>query len=186
MNAAASDSDCYAAFDLRDGFPRLVVQEITSTWDIADRSGSGGRNADTSIVTNAIRLVNRDRKELIEFPTEWTWRLPPAPGERNGSGRVIFVHRYTMRHAWNSATRKFEVDAETSDMTASRSLDMIYGWPGDTLDAIPDEFRKLARGQEWQRRWLVDYLRNCKPSEIRSELEGMLADVMEKAAKERE
>ncbi|NUQ51706.1 MAG: hypothetical protein HUU19_03315 [Phycisphaerales bacterium] len=186
MNAAASDSDCYAAFDLHDGFPRLVVQEITSTWDTADRSGSGGRNADTSIVTSAIRLMNRDGKELIEFPTEWTWRLPPAPGERNGSGRVIFVHRYTMRHAWDSAARKFEVDTDTSDMTASRSLDMIYGWPGDTLDAMPDAFRKLARGEDWQRRWLVVYLKSCKPGELRSELEGMLADVMEKAAKERE
>lgn len=186
MNAAASDSDCYAAFDLRAGFPRLVVQEITSTWDIADRSGSGGRNADTSIVTSAIRLMNRDGKELIEFPTEWTWRLPPAPGERNGSGRVIFVHRYTMRHAWDSAARKFEVDTDTSDMTASRSLDMIYGWPGDTLDAMPDAFRNLARGEEWQRRWLVEYLKSCKPGALRSELEGMLADVMEKAGRGKE
>lgn len=182
----ASDSDCYAAFDLHDGFPRLVVQEITSAWDDADTSGSGGRNADTSLAAGKIQVITRDGEEFIEFPMEWTWRLPPARGKEHGFGRVLFTHRFTMRHAWNSWSQKFEVDPRASDLVGSRSIEMLYGWPGDALEGIPDEFRKLARGEDWQRRWLVDYLKSCKPSALWSELEGMLADMMEKAAKERE
>lgn len=178
-----SDSDCYAAFDLRSGFPRQVVYEMTSVWDDADTSGSGGRNADTSLATGKIQVVTCDGEEYIEFPMVWTWRLPPARGGKHGAGRVLFTHRYTIRHAWNSWSRKFEVDMDSSDMTATRSLEMVYGWPGDSLDAIPGEFRALARGEEWQRRWLVDYLKSCKPSKLRSELEAMLSDVVEKAGK---
>lgn len=49
QNSTASFSDCYAAFDLRSGFPRLVAHEITSAWDRAAAIGAGGRYADTSL-----------------------------------------------------------------------------------------------------------------------------------------
>ncbi|MBL8761420.1 MAG: hypothetical protein JNL50_08980 [Phycisphaerae bacterium] len=179
---AASDSDCYAAFDLRGGFPRLVVHEITSTWSIADMTGGGGRIADTDLLTGPIRVVTRGGEEVIEFPMEWTWRLPPAPGEKHGAGRVLFTHRYTMRHAWSSSSRKFEVDRTRSDMTATRSLEMVFGWPADALDTMPGEFRALAKGEEWRRRWIAEYLKSCKPSEFRDELEAMLVDVIDKSA----
>lgn len=185
QNSTASFSDCYAAFDLRSGFPRLVAHEITSAWDRAAAIGAGGRYADTSLVTGTIRVVDRGGRELLEFPMEWTWREPPAPGAGNGTGRVLFTRRYTIRQAWDSSD-SFNSVPEESDLTSSQSRDLVFGWPDDALRYLPDEFRKLARGEDWQRRWLVDYLKSCKPGELRSELEGMLADVMEKAAKERE
>lgn len=173
---SGSDSDCYAAFDLRGGFPRLVAHEVTCAWGRAAAIGSAGRYVDESLTARPIRMVNRGGRELLEFPLELTWREPPAPGTDSGTGRVLFTYRYSIRQAWDPSSESFESDPKASDLTSSQSSELVFGWPDDALRMVPDEFRRLARGEEWQRRWLVEYLKSCKPSEFRSELEAMATD----------
>lgn len=172
---AASDSDCFAAFDLCGGFPDATVQQITSGWSTASPASSGGRIADSNLATGPIRVVIRNGKEFIEFPMAFTWREPPAPGAAPGTGRVLFTHRFTMRHAWDRSQSSFKPDPASSDFSDAGFMDLVFGWPDDALRLMPGEFRTLAGGADWQRAWLAAFLASCKPGPLHDELQASLA-----------